>query len=672
MNKIIEEVGKVCLTGAGSWNKNKEYETLSIVTDDITKASYFSKQDVPAGIDITNENYWQPIASHTGRNSNFIVLCDRDKETNEIIVYDLNSAINSIDEKDRNPGLILGFYGIDYSVNTYTKTWFLYQFDSENVEDWTDLNKWVSLYNNVNKFRGFYINESDLIKYAVKPTVGDHAFVGEDMEHAVFYICLETNKWTNTETPAYEFANLYEAVGSKDFDDFDYIIDEKYCDRAEKDAIGRIIHFTYITREGLSNYVFQKIHEILSETEPNDGSIQLKHLSKSLVDYINTISDGGDVINMPDEEDLTNVKVNNVDNLKFKDKVYAPNNFSGKGRKYLRKNIVDGINVLESYMITEANTIYIIQYDYCLNGATITIPENSVLQFDGGTINGGVIVLNNTKVVGIISQEDMGINLTFKGTYVKGQQFFDYNTNKPIWWNGTTWISLSTRDFDDSLFDKLDSLPTNDELNEKLENKTDKELSDTLAIEISHKIGKEEYDSITKAIDTKANKEETELLRLEISNKANKDYVNDVVSNINVLSSTVLQKADIEAVETLRNRTAKLENHTDILTEKTKVIETDIADKVSVLEFSTLTNKTDLLETKVNNKVNVSDFETISGKTAILETKVTELETKNTTLNEKVQANSSYLVALNDRTSAIEETVNQQRPGFDDELTNKN
>lgn len=38
------------------WNKNRKYEHLTIVT--YNNDGYTSKQDVPAGIDITNSNYW--------------------------------------------------------------------------------------------------------------------------------------------------------------------------------------------------------------------------------------------------------------------------------------------------------------------------------------------------------------------------------------------------------------------------------------------------------------------------------------------------------------------------------------------------------------------------------------------------------------------------------------
>lgn len=88
-----------------------------------------------------------------------------------------------------------------------------------------------------------------------------------------------------------------------------------------------------------------------------------------------------------DNEDLTF----NDGKLHLADKSYSPEQFSGLGRVYLRKNIVDGNNILTQEMINLPNTIYIIQYDYNLNGATINIPENCTLKFEGGSLSNGVL-----------------------------------------------------------------------------------------------------------------------------------------------------------------------------------------------------------------------------------------------------------------------------------------
>lgn len=98
-----------------------------------------------------------------------------------------------------------------------------------------------------------------------------------------------------------------------------------------------------------------------------------------------------DGIAVPDEEDLTMVTQGTKQVAKFKDKVYDPNNFSGKGRVYLRKNVAKvqdpntketkTINFLTQKMLGKENTVYVIQYDYDLNGQTVTVPSGCTLDF---------------------------------------------------------------------------------------------------------------------------------------------------------------------------------------------------------------------------------------------------------------------------------------------------
>ena len=58
-------LGKVCLTANGKWDKTKQYDRISIVFNDADNTSYISRQDVPAGIEITNEDYWQVIGNRS-------------------------------------------------------------------------------------------------------------------------------------------------------------------------------------------------------------------------------------------------------------------------------------------------------------------------------------------------------------------------------------------------------------------------------------------------------------------------------------------------------------------------------------------------------------------------------------------------------------------------------
>lgn len=112
-----------------------------------------------------------------------------------------------------------------------------------------------------------------------------------------------------------------------------------------------------------------------------------------------------------DEEDITEQN----GTLQLANKTYDKQSFSGLGRVYLRKNIVGDKNVLTQAMINKANTIYVIQYDYDLKEASINIPENCVLQFDGGSLSNGTIVGNNTKIK--TELEKIFNNITIDGNW---------------------------------------------------------------------------------------------------------------------------------------------------------------------------------------------------------------------------------------------------------------
>lgn len=60
--------------------------------------------------------------------------------------------------------------------------------------------------------------------------------------------------------------------------------------------------------------------------------------------------------------------------------------YNGMGRIALKKNMVSGVNTLTQSMMQATNTIYVIRYDFTL-GEDITVPENCVLEFDGGSIS---------------------------------------------------------------------------------------------------------------------------------------------------------------------------------------------------------------------------------------------------------------------------------------------
>lgn len=93
------------------------------------------------------------------------------------------------------------------------------------------------------------------------------------------------------------------------------------------------------------------------------------------------------------EQSVINVEQQELNKGILEEKEYTSGSNNGMGRVVLRKNMVNGVNILTQSMINKSNTIYVIQYDFTL-GENITVPENCVLEFDGGSINSGNYIIS--------------------------------------------------------------------------------------------------------------------------------------------------------------------------------------------------------------------------------------------------------------------------------------
>ena len=125
-----------------------------------------------------------------------------------------------------------------------------------------------------------------------------------------------------------------------------------------------------------------------------------EQLILQLMNNIKPVEYSGTVFNSPDEEDITQ-----VDNaLKLKDRPWG----DGMGYVILRKN-----KPLQE-QLTEENTIYEVRYDFDLNEEEITIPNNCVLCFMGGSFSNGKIIGDEMKINALNSY-------IFRNVYFGGQ-----------------------------------------------------------------------------------------------------------------------------------------------------------------------------------------------------------------------------------------------------------
>lgn len=112
------------------------------------------------------------------------------------------------------------------------------------------------------------------------------------------------------------------------------------ADRAIADEFGKRIVDEYLTRDAVRNYMNEVFNDLFVNNPPTimDGMITVDMLS----DAVKQLIGFGPIVNFPDDEFLTT----KGGRITPKDRNYDPNNYSGMGRKILRKNMVNGVNVL--------------------------------------------------------------------------------------------------------------------------------------------------------------------------------------------------------------------------------------------------------------------------------------------------------------------------------------
>lgn len=181
-----------------------------------------------------------------------------------------------------------------------------------------------------------------------------------------------------------------------------------------------------------------------SATGQTGGGYGMEVIEKNVTEqYVTEVHNEytGDIVNNPDDEDLiSEEKTEGSKVLKLADKLYNASVFSGMGRCYLRKNISGSKNVLTQAMIDKTNTRYIIQYDYDLNGETVTVPEGCTMDFQGGSLANGTLLGNKTKLKGSVSL-----------IQCIGEGVFDIDKVNVRWFGATGDGSDSTDSFNNAL-----------------------------------------------------------------------------------------------------------------------------------------------------------------------------------------------------------------------------
>lgn len=154
----------------------------------------------------------------------------------------------------------------------------------------------------------------------------------------------------------------------------------------------------------------------------------------------------GDVVNAPDEEDLTSVD----GLLKFKDR----NTLEGMGYIILRRNKT------VSEQLSMNNTIYVVQYDMNLGGDNVTIPSGSVLFFQGGSFKNGTIDVNGAEVYPRYEFLTRGADLVVQGNPAVGTHKYNVADGQDEYFDGSVWVACARKDAVDAISSDVDSIDT--------------------------------------------------------------------------------------------------------------------------------------------------------------------------------------------------------------------
>ena len=219
MRTQIDNLGKVSITCNGKWELTREYDRLCLVHDGFF-ASYISKKHVPKGINLEDEEYWQPVANL--RDDVKLHLSEFEKKVITLIA--------SIQLKLKSARIVVS----------------------------TDEEREALTVNEVAPGCEVYVLENK------QTWILDSIVVGGNYK-----------TWHLEIDSKIDSEEKYELEGQ---------FDNLTADRAICDGYGNIIHDTYITRDTIHNFVDSIISDFLKnfKLDITDGSITYDDLSEQV------------------------------------------------------------------------------------------------------------------------------------------------------------------------------------------------------------------------------------------------------------------------------------------------------------------------------------------------------------------------------------------------------
>ena len=245
-------------------------------------------------------------------------------------------------------------------------------------------------------FKGLFNEVSELTAAVKNPKVGDHAFVGSPLANAVLYRCNHAGIWTKAEHLFGELLSKTDAIYAEEKSESLELYDEFIAHKALADADGNVIHETYFRIKDLPT--------IESRVENAFENLYQKYKFEINYAYKNFFP--------LNREDLQYGKKNTIE---LADRLDTTN--STYGYKILRPNILGEYVIRENtFDKGDSKMIYAVRYNFNLQGRTIEVPDNTVLDLThGGSFYNGTLKFGKNVIVRVLNPDQ--IQAKTEGTF---------------------------------------------------------------------------------------------------------------------------------------------------------------------------------------------------------------------------------------------------------------
>ena len=156
--------------------------------------------------------------------------------------------------------------------------------------------------------------------------------------------------------------------------------------------------------------------------------------------YSYSLSSGGDYFQISGTEVqvINEMNISNIQSFS----VTATDSTSGTALTVTSEETYPNLTAEIQSRFNSAGKIYKITQNIDLGHGVLTIPFSCTLDFQGGNITNGTIILDRTLVLPLGLNITKYIYATITGTYAEGQILYDVELKKMKLWNSSAWINL--------------------------------------------------------------------------------------------------------------------------------------------------------------------------------------------------------------------------------------